>query len=181
MKKTLALISCFLLVIFLSGCELGNTPTKKVENFLDNYRNYTTDVDTQLDDIINTDTTMTTEQKDNYKKLLKRQYQDLTYEIKDEVVDGDKATVTAEIEVYDYYKSNKASTEYFNKNQKEFMDEKGNILDTKFIEYKLKELTDVKDRVKYTIDFTLTKTNNTWVLDDIDDTTRLKIHGLYEY
>ena len=53
--------------------------------------------------------------------------------------------------------------------------------DSKFVEYRLGKLKDAEDRVKYTIDFTLTKVDNVWTLNDIDDTTRQKIHGLYEH
>lgn len=181
MKKILALIICALSVIILAGCEMGNTPTKKVENFLDNYRNLSEDVTMQLDDVIEEDLEMDDTQKTTYKNLLKKQYEDLTYEIKDETVDGDVATVTVEIEVYDFYKATIDSTDYYNQTPDEFTDEEGNILNNKFIDFKLDNLTDVKDRVKYTIDFTLSKVNNDWVLNEIDETTRLKIHGLYQY
>lgn len=181
MKKLLLLVTSFILIVILSGCEMGNTPTKKVENFLDNYRNLSTDVTTQLDDILEDDLEMNDTQRTTYKDLLKKQYQDLTYEIKDETVDGDVATVTVEIEVYDFYKATNDATDYYEQTPDEFTDDDGNILNNKFIDFKLDNLTDVKDRVKYTIDFTLSKVNNDWVLNEIDETTRLKIHGLYQY
>ena len=134
----------------------------------------------------------------------------MTYEIKDETINGDNATVTAEIEVYDYYKTNKDSAEYYNNNPNEFNDNNGdqglvdkatdavkdavegakdavdsatsdNNSDSKFIQYRLDQLTNTKDRVKYTVDFTLTKVDDKWKLNDIDDATRQKIHGLYEH
>ena len=37
------------------------------------------------------------------------------------------------------------------------------------------------ERVKYTIDFTLKKENGNWIMDEITDATRQKIHGLYAY
>lgn len=181
MKKLLLLVTSFVLIVILSGCEMGNTPTKKVENFLDNYRNLSTDVTTQLDDIVDEDLEMNDTQRTTYKDLLKKQYEDLTYEIKDETVDGDVATVTVEIEVYDFYKATNDATDYYEKTPDEFTDDDGNILNNKFIDFKLDNLMDVKDRIKYTIDFTLSKVNNDWVLNEIDETTRLKIHGLYQY
>ena len=36
------------------------------------------------------------------------------------------------------------------------------------------------DRVKYTIDFSLTKIENEWKLDDLLEIDRQKIHGLYK-
>ena len=39
MKKILLCFSCIMAIVLLSGCTMDNTPTKKVENFLDNYKN----------------------------------------------------------------------------------------------------------------------------------------------
>lgn len=230
MKKFILCFSCIMSIILLSGCSMGNTPTKKVEKFLDNYKNQDETVITQLKDMIDTDSLMNDNQKTTYSDIMKRQYEDLTYEIKDEVIDGDNATVTAEIEVYDYYKINKEAEDYYNSNKEEFnaaqtvkeegvaekaaeeikdgaekaaqeaeeiaenvkegvkdaVDSGTNIIDnensdSKYIEYRLNKLKDAKDRVTYTIEFTLTKVNNVWTLNNIDDITRQKIHGLYEH
>ncbi|OLA93175.1 MAG: hypothetical protein BHW63_02550 [Mycoplasma sp. CAG:611_25_7] len=104
MKKLILGFSVFLTSILLVGCTLSNTPTKKVERYLDNYRNLDETVLTQLDTIVEADTIMTATQKEDYRNILKRQYQNLVYTVKDEIVDGDKAKVTVEIEVYDLYK-----------------------------------------------------------------------------
>ena len=106
MKKFILYFSCIMAVILLSGCSMDNTPTKKVENFLDSYRNQDETVINQLKDMVDMDNLMNEDQKNTYSDIMKRQYEDLTYEIKDEVIDGDNATVTVEIEVYDYYKVN---------------------------------------------------------------------------
>lgn len=212
MKKILLCFSCIIAIVLLSGCSMDNTPTKKVEKFLDNYKNQDETVLTQLKEMVDSDTLMDETQKTTYSDIMKKQYKDLTYDIKDEVIDGDTATVTAEIEVYDYYKINQDAQTYYNNNPNEFKDDNndnnnglaGDIVegakdavdavtdkaedaveavtgDSKFVEYRLGKLKDAKDRVKYTIDFTLTKVDNVWTLNDIDDTTRQKIHGLYEH
>ena len=199
-------------IVLLSGCSMDNTPTKKVENFLDNYKNQDKTVLTQLKDMVDTDSLMDETQKSTYTDIMKKQYKDMTYTIKDEVIDGDTATVTTEIEVYDYYKINKDAEDYYNKNPDEFKSVTGNGIvddtknaaenviegakdavedtkdavtgttsDSKYVEYRLEKLKNAKDRVKYTIDFKLTKVDNIWTLNDIDDTTRQKIHGLYEH
>lgn len=210
MKKILLCFSCIMAIVLLSGCSMDNTPTKKVEKFLDNYKNQDETVLTQLKDMVDTDSLMDETQKNTYTDIMKKQYKDMTYTIKDEVIDGDTATVTTEIEVYDYYKINKDSEDYYNKNPDEFKTE-GTIVDdaknaaekavegakdvvedtkdaitgttseSKYVEYRLGKLKEAKDRVKYTIDFKLTKVNDIWTLNDIDDTTRQKIHGLYEH
>ena len=43
--------------------------------------------------------TLSDNQKKDYKELMKKQYQNLTYTIKDEEVDGNNAIVKVEIEV----------------------------------------------------------------------------------
>lgn len=212
MKKILLCFSCIMAIVLLSGCSMDNTPTKKVENFLDNYKNQDETVLAQLKDMVDTDSLMDETQKSTYTDIMKKQYKDMTYTIKDEVIDGDTATVTTEIEVYDYYKINKDAEDYYNKNPDEFKSVTGNGIvddtknaaenviegakdavedtkdaitgttsDSKYVEYRLEKLKNAKDRVKYTIDFKLTKVDNVWTLNDIDDTTRQKIHGLYEH
>ena len=52
--------------------------------------------------------------------------------------------------------------------------------DEKFMDYKIKEMQAVKDKVKYTLNFTLTKENDKWKLGDITDSMREKIHGIYQ-
>ena len=79
MKKLLVILSIFLMV----GCELNNTPTKKVEQFLSNYQVLHKDVISDLDGMINK-TNYTSEQKERYKELMKKQYKSLIYEIKED-------------------------------------------------------------------------------------------------
>ncbi len=181
MKKktifTLLLLSIFLLV----GCSMDNTPTKKVENFLNNYRSLDESVITQMEEIVKGDNLMNDDQKTTYKDVLRKQYQDLNYVVKDERVDGDTATVEVEIEVYDYYKVTKDAETYYQEHADEFKDDKGVLSESKYVDYRIDKMKNQKDKVKYTLTFTLTKVDNVWVLDDIDDTTRQKIHGLYAY
>ena len=126
MKKLLLCFSCIMVIVLLSGCSMDNTPTKKVENFLDSYRNQDENVLTQLNEMVDSDTLMNDDQKTTYTDIMKKQYEDLTYEIKDEVINGDTATVTAEIEVYDYYKINQEAQDYYNSNPDEFSDDTTN-------------------------------------------------------
>ncbi len=181
MKKFLIYFTLVFAIILLSGCTMDNTPTKKVENFLDNYRNLDSTVVNQMDSMIQADNLMTDDQRETYGNVLKRQYQDMTYEIKDEIINGDDATVTAEIEVYDFYKATNDATTYYNTNPSEFMDDAGNLVDSLFVDYRINSLNKTKDRVTYTIDFTLVKVDDVWTLNDVDDITRQKIHGLYAY
>ena len=210
MKRFIIFLTCMMTVLVLSGCSMGNTPTRKVEGFLNNYNSNDSGVLEQLQEMVNSDSLMNDTQRSKYSDIMKKQYKDMTYEIKDEVIDGDNATVTTEIEVYDYYKINRESEDYYNNNQSEFVDTNNNndslaedvkegvekaadkvtdaaedaanaVSNSKFIDYRLDKLDNAKDRVKYTIDFTLTKVDDKWKLNDIDDITRQKLHGLYEH
>jgi len=180
MKLIGILISLFLLV----GCEndLMNTPTKRVETLMNNYITLDEEVLSDLDRTLLTETIMTTNQKDRYKNIIKRQYQHLSYEIKDETIDGDNATVEVEIEVYDYNKASNDAISYLNSNPSEFIIDGTTDTDlTKFNDYKLDRLENINDKVTYTLNLTLTKNNDKWVLDNLTDTEISKIHGLYNY
>lgn len=179
MKKILLLITTILL---LAGCEsVMNNPTKRVEVFLNKYQTMDEEVLSQLDDTLNNDRTLTTTQKKDYKDMMKKQYQNLTYTIKDEEVDGDTATVKVEIEVYDFNKAMNEADSYLLENQDEFIDENNKVDNKKFMDYKIKQMKNTNEKVKYTIEFNLTKNDNTWTLDNVDEITRQKIHGIYNY
>ena len=75
MKKV---IPFFLMLLFLTGCNnVMNTPTKEVEEFLGKYQTMDDKVMEQLDKVLETDHTMTDTQKEEYKSLMKKQYQNL--------------------------------------------------------------------------------------------------------
>jgi len=169
------------LLFVLSGCNgVMNTPTKEVEKFLGKYQTMDNKVLTQLDNVLKSDTTMTTNQKEDYKELMKKQYQNLSYKIKDETTDGDHAEIVTEIEVYDYAKTMEEADDYLKQHSDEFVNGDGTTNEEKFMDYKIKKLKDTKDKVTYTITFTLTKKEDNWHLDNITDIDRQKIHGIYE-
>ena len=176
MKKFKGLLVLLILVV-LTGCSIGNSPKSKVDALLMKYQTNSTDLKTELDDFLDS-INAADDYKDEYRKVYERQYKDLKYKIKDEKIDGDKATVTAEIEVYDYYKTESDATSYIASNPKEFNDN-GVYSVSKGLEYKIKAYNNTKDRVTYTIDFTLTKTDNKWTIDPLTDDELAKLHGTY--
>lgn len=172
------------MVIFLAGCEndLMNTPTKRVETMFNNYITLDSDVLDDLDETLLSETVMTTDQKEKYRDILKKQYQHLSYEIKDETIDGDTAVVEVEVEVYDYNKIINESENYLANNQEEFLREDSETTDiSKFNDYKLEQLEKAKDKITYTLNLTLSIVDDKWRLDDLTDTEISKIHGLYAY
>lgn len=194
MKKVLVLFS--LILILVTGCGTNMaTPTKKVEEFLGKYQSMDSTVLAQLDSVISSDESMSDEQKKDYRSLMEKQYQNLSYKIKDEEIDGNNATVIVEVEVYDYATSIAKSKTYYNEHRDEFLDDNDDKDDNtvgdevgdaiketgKFIDYKIKQLKDVTDKVKHEIKFYLSKDDNgEWTLDDVTDIDRQKLHGLYE-
>lgn len=182
MKRILLFLSFGLI---LTGCSIGtdmnNTPTKRVEDYLNNYQTLNSNVLTKIDSIVNNEEMFDDDQKITYEDILKKHYQDLTYEVKDETINGDKATVEVEIEVTDYTKALKEAESYRTTNESEFMNDDNEFDEVKFNTYKLDLLKDSDERVKYTIYFTLTKENDDWVLGDLTDSEEEKILGIYEY
>ena len=179
MKKIKVFFVTMLMLILTTACSLGSTPTSAVERLFASYNNNDEEIMVELDDYINT-SNLTDEQNDKYKEIYLKQFRDLKYEIKEEVIDGDTATVTTQITVYDYYKTENDANNYLTTNSDEFMTD-GVYDESKFTDYKLKELDKVNETVDYTIDFTLTKVDNEWVINELTNEQLEKIHGVYEY
>lgn len=178
MKKIL--MPLFITIIFIIGCEnTMNTPTNKVESFLGKYQKMDTSVLEELNNVIQEDNSMTKEQKEEYQKLLEKQYQNLSYKIKNEEVEKEKATVEVEIEVLDYKTSIDKSKKYYEEHIDEFKNDKEETDKKTYIEYKLDELKKVNTKTKYEITFNLTKENGIWNIDNLTEIDRKKIHGLY--
>lgn len=201
MKNIVKIIFVGMLLLLVAGC--GNnmsTPTNKVEEFLGKYQSMDEDVLVQLDQVIAKDDTMNDDQKDKYKALMEKQYQNLSYKIENEDLEGDSATVDVEIEVLDYATTVSKAQEYYNDHKdeieekyKEKKEDNDNVVEdavddtlqvaeesAAYINYKLEELETANDTVTYTITFYLTKEDGSWVLQDISDLDRKKLHGLYE-
>lgn len=181
MKKILCILA---LIGCLTGCDIGqkmdNTPIKKVETFLNKYQTLDSDVLDSLDYVIAEETLFNSDKRDQYRDIIKTNYQKMTYKIKEEEIDGDSATVTAEIEVIDYSKIMSEAEIYKEENLNEFL-ENGEYSEAKFIDYRLDKLKEAKEKVKYTLDLTLTKVDKEWILDDLSKENEAKLNGLYNY
>lgn len=173
MKK----IICLVLLSFLCvGCTLSkNTPINKVDAFLSMYKDLDNEV---LDDIeYNTELTglLNENEKKVYKKVLKRQYANMDYDIKDELINGNNAVVEVEVSVYDLYEAEKNSKEYRRNHNEEF------IIESEYYDFLLKNMLETDNRVKYTLTMNLTKKDDKWVVQELNETDIEKLHGMYNY
>lgn len=183
MKKILKVMLVMVFAITLAGCScMQKTAKTRVEEFLDQYRNLSANVLGDLDEVVDSETTLSEEQKEKYRDVLKKQYSDLKYEIVDETYDGDTAVVEAKITVYDLYKAQKDASTYLENNRDEFNDENGTYDSSKFMDYRLEQMQDITDTVEYTISFNLTKDNSgNWQINELSQDDLEKIHGIYNY
>lgn len=174
MKKVLY---CLMAIVLLTGCScsanMGNTPTKKVEEYLNKYQTNDDDVVSDLDNVLTNDTTLTSDERTDYSDFMKKHYQDMQYEIKDEMIDGDTATVDAEITVRNYANAINEANQYRIDNSDEFNDE------NTFAKYRLDRLKEVTDTETYTITFHLTKENEEWKIENLSDDDLRKLSGMY--
>ena len=161
----------FLLLVVMAllvGCSMANTPTAVVENLFMKYQKVDNDIDAGIDSVLD-EQNLTSIHRDRYRKLLENQYKNLSYEIKEEKIDGDNAIVTVEIEVIDYRNAISDMTFDSNVYTKETFDEE-----------KLSRLENARDKVKYTLELTLTKdADGNWRLNALTNDEIKKIQGMY--
>ena len=168
MKK---ILSIFIFLLLLVGCSLSNSPTSKVEELLSKYQTLDSDIQSGIDDVLESES-LTSAQKSRYRNLLEKQYKNLSYQIKDEKIDGNTSVITTEIEVTDYKKAINETANFYMGNDNYTVEEYNNT--------KLSNLEKVKDKVIYTIEFEVKKDNNgNWKLSSLDNDTIKKIQGMY--
>lgn len=147
---------------------MSNTPTSKVEELFLKYQKLDNDVSTDIEEILN-EQNLSETQKERYRKVLEDQYKNISYQIKEEIIDGNTSTVVVEIEVTDLKKAINDLIFDSNIYTKETYDEE-----------KLNRLEKAKDKVKYTLELTLTKdSNDKWKLNALTNEEISKIQGMY--
>lgn len=184
MKKILYILG---IMILMTGCgcqaieDMDNTPTKKVEAYLNSYQSLDDNVLNDLDNILDEEITFNDDQRNRYREIVKKSYQELSYEIKDEKIDGDKATVEVEIEVIDHSKVLTDANDYFDEHKDEFNDDEGKYDVSLFTDYRINMLEKNREKVKYTLNLKLTKKDNEWSLDKLSENDINKINGTYNH
>ena len=153
LKYTLIIIP----IISLTACHLANTPTSIVEDYLTKYQKLDKEVEKEINDVVE-NSTVDDSEKERYKKIIKIGYQNLTYKIKDEKIDGNLATVEVQIEVLDYKK----------------------IVNNSDITTRIDDLEKASETINYTINFELSKDDSgNWILNPPSSSDIKKIQGMY--
>lgn len=181
MKKVYKVLLVVGICLVLAGCGcMKKTAKGAVQDYLNQYKNLSSNVISSMDDVVN-DENLTDSQKEKYRDILKRQYQDLKYEITSEKYDGDNATVEVKITVYDLYKVQKDANNYLTNSGDEFK-ENGAYSNDLFMNYKLDKMKKVTDTVEYNITFNVTKDDKgNYKVNDLSNSDLEKIHGVYNY
>ena len=147
MKRILFILFLFSFIII--GCDnTMNTPVNRVNLLFRQYQTLNKEVLNDLDMSIKKDKDLTKYEKEEYKKLFIKQYQNLSYKIKKEDIRNNLAFVDIEIEVLDYKSAlNKAMQKYMEKDER-----CKNITKCKIV-----ELKKVNDKKKYDLLLTIEK------------------------
>ena len=165
MKKFLLRMLTVILLIALVGCELSNNPTSKTEEYLSKYQMLDDDINISYTDITG-DMDVSAEQQKKYEDLIKKQYQNLSYEIKEEKIDGDEATITTEIQVTDY----KKVVDKYNRSAYSSFE---------YHDLLLEALEQATESITYTIDFKVVKDQyGNWSMKDLGTEDSQKLLGM---
>ena len=155
-------------VLFLAACTMANTPTSKVEELFSKYQKIDNEISREITTILN-EQNLSESQKNRYRKVLEKQYKNLTYQIKEEIIDGNTASVNVEIEVLDLKKAIDNLVFDSSIYTKETYDDE-----------KLNRLEKANEKVKYTLNLTLIKLEDeTWYLNALTNEEIKKIQGMY--
>lgn len=168
------------LIIILVGCtNVSNTPIKQTEEFFKKYQILDEKVINDLNEVVDNDLIMSDDQKEKYQKIMQNHYQNLTYNIKEDTIDANKAEVITEIEVTDFYTVLEKANQYLIENSNEFTNEQGDYDNKKFIDYRLEQMEKTNQKVIYTVKITLELQDEKWSIIIDDNTIYDKINGNY--
>lgn len=179
MIKNIKHIILLFMVFLMCACSLVMSPSDKVNQALKKYVNNDKDIIKELNNRLDKED-LTKEEKNRYSRIIKKEYSNIKYEIKNEVINDNLAIVTVDIKVIDLYGASKRAEEALIDNPSIFYTNDEYDLH-KFIDYKLNLMENASEYVDYTIDLSLTKNDEIWYLDDFSDETLEKLHGIYNY
>ncbi len=179
MRKLIVLL---LGIILITGCTLFNDDALVVvKSYLGKFNHLDEVIVMELDNFLDSQDLSDT-QRDIYNEVIENQYRGLLYEIVEVEYDGDEAVVEVNIEVNDLYIAQKEAMDYLDNNYEDFLDDNGEYNESLFLTYKLNKMLEQDDKVDYTLDIELSKTDDgNWYVVQLSDDELEKIHGVYNY
>ena len=161
MKKYLVFFLC---IFCLVGCTNKSSKEAVIE-YLEKYRNFTAEIEESLMKDLES-VNWTKEQKEKYILLMKKQFVNLKYKIKEEIYNGEKATVLVDITVYNYHNSKREALKEQDESQN-------------YIDKVLEKMNNETHTIKYTLVFKTNYKEGVWVLEQPSEETLKKIEGIY--
>ena len=179
MSKYIKRIIIILSAFFLTGCIWLMDPSEKVDALLSKYVKLDKTIVDELKEYIDKQD-LTDDEKERYENIIKKEYASIKYEIKNESIEGDFASVEVDITVLDLYGAVKRAEDYLISNPVKFYTN-GEYDVHKYIDYKL-DVMEINEETKdYTIYITLSRHDDIWYIEELDEDTLQKIHGIYNY
>ena len=179
MRKSFKLFIILINLFVLTGCIWLMGPSEKVDNMLSKYVKLDKSIISELNDYLDKQD-LTTEEKTRYANIIKKEYSTIKYKIVEETIDDNFAQVMVDITVLDLYGAAKKAEDDLYSNPSKFYTD--GVYDShKFIDYKLSIMESYEKVKNYTIYITLSRHDDIWYIEELDNDTLLKIHGIYNY
>ena len=169
----ISLVVLILLIVFgvfMISKSSGKTPVDLTLDFMNKYKNASSEVMNEV--YYPFDDELTDTQKDKYKELIKSQYLALDYSITDENVGEVDAIIKVEFEVLDYKDSYDKAISYLKLYEKDLSYEKQ-------MDYVLKQMSNTKEKTKYSIEFSYYKLDGKWVMTELSKADYAKLAGTF--
>ena len=164
MKKLLIFI---ISIMVLVGCDIANTPTSRVEDYLGRYQRLDKSVSLSYTQLAGSDN-IEEDNRNRYQKLVEKQFRNLSYEVKEEVIDGDISYVAVQVKVCNY-------GDVIDKYD---IDDYGD--EDEYHDKVIKELEKQKEKIVYTITFELElNKKDEWKVSELSLEDKDKLLGIY--
>lgn len=151
----------------LGGCDIANTPTSKVEDYLGRYQRLDKSISLSYTQLAGSND-VNKDDRERYQKLVEKQFRNLSYEVKEEVIDGDVSYVTVQVKVCNYGDI----LDKYNVTTYEDVDE--------YHDKVIKELEKQKEKIVYTITFELElNKKDEWKVSEPSLEDKDKLLGIY--
>lgn len=166
----IVIVALALVGIFVLTGVSSKSPTDLTLEFMNKYKNASSEVMNQVKYPYNDDLSDT--QFNTYKDLIRSQYKSMTYRIDDETVGEVDAIIKVDFDVFDYASSYDKASSYLSLYGKDMSLEKQ-------VNYKLKEMSNTKEKVTYSIEFKYYKLDGVWYMTDVTSADLSKLTGTF--